>query len=98
MAVCSDDVRKRVLDLVRATPGAEVVEGGEDRIRFRGEAPRRTFEVFCEDGGGFRVKETTGFQTAGRSGQPTPYGEWEVINEGQMVGWVTARLKELRAA
>jgi hypothetical protein len=98
MAVCSEDVKKKVLDLVNATPGAEIVEGSEDRIRFRGKAPQRTFEVVCEDGGGFRVKETTGFQTAGRNGQPTPYGERDVIDESRMLGQVRTWLNQLRAA
>jgi hypothetical protein len=87
-----------VLGMIRSSAGAEVVETSADRIGFCGRAPLRTFKIIGEGAEGFRVKETTGFQTAGRSGEPTPYCDQDVITESKMIGWVTARLKELAVA
>jgi hypothetical protein len=98
MAVFDEEVKSRVVSLIRSTSNAEVVEVGGDRIRFRGKSPRRTFEIICEDAQGYRVKETTGFQTAGRSGGPAPHSDRDVITESKMIGWLTSQLNELGVA
>lgn len=98
MAIWGDEVKSRVLDMIRATPRAEVIKASEDRIEFRGKAPLMTFEVICEGADRFRVKETTGFQTAGRPAEPTPHGERDIITQSKMITWVTQRLKELAAS
>jgi hypothetical protein len=87
-----------LLNMISLTPGAEIIEVSADHIHFRGTAPLRTFKIAQADARRFRVKETTGFQTAGRNGQPTPYCDREEITRDQMVRWLAARLKELRTA
>jgi hypothetical protein len=88
----------RVIKLIKSTSKAEIVEADANQVRFCGRSPRRTFEITREGAGGFRVKETTGWQTAGRSGQPAAYGDRDVISEKQMMEWVLAQLNELEAA
>ena len=85
------------LRMINSTRGVEIDEASADRIRFHGVVPLRTFEI-TRDGGGFHVGETTGFQTAGKSGQPTPYARDQAITQEQMMRWLTARLNELRTA
>ncbi len=96
MAIWDINAKNRVLGLINSTTGVEVVGASGDGIHFCGKAPLRTFEIICEDTESFRVKETTGFQTGVR--EPTPYSDQDVITQSQMIGWVTARLKELDVA
>lgn len=87
----------RVINLIRSTSSAQIIEADANQICFRGQAPRRTFQIIREGVDHFRVKETTGFPTAGRSGEPSAYSDRDIITEDQMIGWVSARLNELRA-
>lgn len=86
------------IKLIRSTSKAEIDEADANHVCFRGQAPLRTFEIIREGAGGFRVKETTGWKTAGRSGEPSAYSDRDVIGEKQMIEWVLARLNELQAA
>jgi hypothetical protein len=98
MGVFDEKAKNGVLSMIRSSAGAEVVETTADRIVFCGRVPLRTFQIIGEAPERFRVKETTGFQTAGRRGEPTPYSDRDIITESQMIGWVTERLQELAAA
>lgn len=89
---------ERVVSLIRSTSNAEIVEADANHACFRGQSPRRTFVIIREGVDCFRVKETTGCQTAGRSGEPSAYSDRDVITENQMIGWVSARLNELQPA
>ena len=92
------NVSRDLLSFVSSNPGAVDVGVHENRVTLRGRAPQRTFEITCESAQSFRVKETTGFQTPGKSGEPSAYSDQDVINQSEMIRWVIARLKELRAA
>jgi hypothetical protein len=92
------NVSTDLLGYVRPQPGAVDVSVLKNEVTFTTQAPRRTFKIFCEGPDAFRVKETTGFQTAGRSGEPSPYSDQDVISRSKMARWVIARLNELRAA
>jgi hypothetical protein len=83
---------------IRLTPGTEIVRATADQIVFCANRPRRTFEIDREAAHGFRVRETSLFQSAGRQGRPTVGHEHNVISQGQMNKWVSARLEEVRAA
>ena len=89
---------ERVVSLIGSTSNAEIVEADLNRVSFRGRSPRRTFEIIREGVDRFRVKETTGWPTAGRSSEPSAYSDRDVITENQMIGWASARLNELQAA
>jgi hypothetical protein len=86
-----------VVSLIRSTSNAEIVEADANRVCFHGQSPRRTFQIIREGVDRFRVKETTGWPTAGRSSQPSAYSDRDIITEDQMIGWVSARLNELQA-
>jgi hypothetical protein len=88
----------RVIGLIGNTPKVEIVEVDANHVCFRGQSPRRTFWIIHEGVDRFRVKETTGWQTAGRSGEPSAYSDRDIITESQMVRWLSARLNELQAA
>lgn len=68
----------RVINLIRSTPCAEIVEADANRICFRGQSPRRTFQIIREGVDHFRVKETTGWPTAGRGGEPSAYSDRDI--------------------
>ena len=85
-----------VVSLITSTPEAEIIEANAKGVCFRGHSPLRTF-IIIREGDLFRVKETTGWQTAGRNNEPSAYSDRDIITESQMMGWVSARLKELRA-
>ncbi len=87
----------RVISFIRATSNAETVEADANHVCFRAQSPRRTFQISREGVRRFRVKETTGWPTAGRSNEPSPYSDRDIITEDQMIGWLSARLNELRA-
>ena len=87
----------RAISLIRIMSNAEITEADADHVCFRGQSPRRTFQIIREGLQRFRVKETTGWPTAGRSSEPSAYSDRDIITEDQMIGWVSARLNELRA-
>lgn len=87
----------QVVGLIRKISNAEIIEADANRVSFRGQSPRRTFEIIREDVDCFRVKETTGWPTPGRSSEPSPHGDRDILTENQMIGWVSARLNELQA-
>jgi hypothetical protein len=89
---------ERVVSLIKSTSNVEIVEADANYICFRGQSPHRTFVIIREGVDGFRVKETTGWPTAGRSGEPSAYSDRDIITANQMIGWVSARLDELQPA
>jgi hypothetical protein len=94
----NEDALNRVVNLIKSRPGAEIVEAGPNGVRFCRQSPLRTFEVIRDGGQGFRVQETTGFQTAGRSNEPSRYSARDIIAETPMIEWVTVQLRGLASA
>ena len=86
-----------VIRLIRSTSNVEITEADTNHVCFRGQSPRRTFQIIREGVQRFRVKETTGWPTAGRISEPSAYSDRDIITGDQMIGWVSARLNELRA-
>jgi hypothetical protein len=87
----------RVVSMIRNASKAEIVEADANCVCFRGQSPLRTFQIVREDADRFRVKDTTGWPTAGRSGEPSAYSDRDIITENQMIDWLSARLNELQA-
>jgi hypothetical protein len=78
---CWDDE----LRLISSFPAVVVDKTTDDRLVFSWSArPRRDFEITHDGAGFFHVNETTGWATAGRSGEPTPYASRDQLTQKQM--------------
>jgi hypothetical protein len=91
-----DKVKSKVVELIKEAGAGPTVF--LNRICFSGTAPRRTFEIRKEGAQSFRVRETTGCQTAGKSAEPSRFGDRDMLTESEMICWLTDQLNQLRTA